>query len=256
MTRRIDRALLEMAGLDSIDELERHFIHACPGILPGDCVAWNNWMPDWSAILSGRLNGDYQQEFQSRLDAFNHVVNEHPVIRAGRFPSSSRQVLRMSDFESIRSFRNNPLFREIYRHIDSRHQIAFTPCLLPDRRVLLTLNRRARDFTTREMELLHYTGLRLDQVAQALHWRQMLEQAWHALCAFAGSRLPGDAGSLGPRDLELLAMLLHGMRPGEIARTAGIRRDTLDKRLGNIRARLGMDNNRQLLSALAGLVDT
>lgn len=50
----------------------------------------------------------------------------------------------------------------------------------------------------------------------------------------------------------LKKLLKSGTRSG-IARELGIRRDSVDKRFGSIRERLGLENHHQLLSALADL---
>ena len=69
--------------------------------------------------------------------------------------------MRLSDFESRRQFRENPLFREVYRHLDSHYQLADTPRLLEDRRIVLTWNRRAMDFTERDRQVCQFMGTRL-----------------------------------------------------------------------------------------------
>lgn len=255
--RRLDRAMVDMAGLRTLEDLEERFISESLKWLPGDCLAWNNWMPDWSGMISGKLNDGYDQAFMSRIESFTRTVHHHPVIIANRFPSSSEQVLRLSDFEAMHRFRNNPLFHEVYRHIDSHYQIAYTPCLLSDRRVLLTLNRRAIDFTERDKELLEYLGTRLGLAAQGIDRNQTLEKTWRELCNLTGERVGSGAfDSLGGTDLMLLNRLLRRKSISEISDEWKVRRDTLDKRLGAIRERLGMENNRQLLSALAELRTT
>lgn len=57
-------------------------------------------------------------------------------------------------------------------------------------------------------------------------------------------------------DLRLLTALLKQQSLAEISETWDIRRDTLDKRLSSIREILGIENTRQLLSALAELRDS
>lgn len=252
--RRLDQALIEMTALPGIDALEAHFVNEATKWLPADCIAWNNWRPDWSGMISGRLNGGYHDGFMSRFDAFGLTVGHHPVIIAQQFPASSKRVLRLSDFESMPRFRENPLFREVYRHIDSYYQIAFTPCQLSDRRVLLTLNRRTRDFSLREQQLLGYAGMRLAQVAAGIEKNQALEKVWLRLCGITGIQsIRAGISQLTPRDFEVLAMMLKGIKPSDVARISGVRRDTLDKRLGLIRSKLGLENNQQLLSALIEL---
>lgn len=254
VTRRVDRAMMEMTHLRSLEELEGHFINQALKILPGDCLAWNNWQTDWSGLISGRLNGDYHEHFMSRIEAFTATVAHHPIIAAKQSAVTAQRVLKLSDFEEPRKFRDNPLFHEVYRHLDSHYQIMHTPCLLSDRRILLTFNRRAKDFSKRDMELLQYTGMRLQVVAKEIDRNQSLEKAWRGFCECVGTSLMAESlASLTAGDLQLLAWLRQGLRINEIAEQKGIRRDTVDKRLRIIREHLGLESHNHLLTTLAEL---
>ena len=243
-----------MAGLDTVEELEVRFMQEAENILPGDCLCWNNWAPDLSHLLNFRLNETYEETFENLLGVFDEVVAHHPIIAAGQFITSSEDVKRLSDFESSSRFRENPLFREVYRHLDSNYQLVFTPSVLQDRRIVLTWNRRALDFTDRDREMLHLMGLRLGVISRRIAQRQVLEKNWRSLCGFVDARLSvGPANTLGAQDVRLLEKLLKSGTRSAIARQMGIRRDSVDKQLGSIRERLGLENHHQLLSALAEL---
>lgn len=252
--RKIDRTMMGMAGIETLEELEIRFMREAGKILPGDCLCWNNWSPNLSHLMNFSLNEGYLEPFENLLGVFNEVVAHHPVIAAGQLVATSEGVKRLSDFESDSRFKENPLFREVYRHLDSNHQLAYTPCVLQDRRIVLTWNRRALDFTEREREVLHFMGLRLGVISRRIEHRQLLEKNWRALCGFVNVRLTaGSASSLGEQDVRLLAKLLKSGTRSGIARELGIRRDSVDKRLGSIRERLGLENHHQLLSAVAQL---
>lgn len=254
MAGRLARGMAEFGSCRDLRELEERFVHGALELLPGDCLAWNNWAPDWSALQSGRLNAPYEKEFLDRLEAFHQTVDHHPVVLAGRFQSSAERVVKLTDFQSAAGFRDNPLYREVYRHLDSRYQIAFTPCHLTDRRVLLTLNRRLGDFSRVEEEVLHFTGRCLDGIARAIERKGALDDAWRELRGFIGGRGSADGfETLGPGELGLLGELLRTRSVSAISRARGVRRDSVDRRMGAIREKLGLENNRQLLSALADL---
>ena len=53
----------------------------------------------------------------------------------------------------------------------------------------------------------------------------------------------GSVASLGTKDTLLLSDLLKSRTRSEIARRMGIRRDSVDKRQGAIRERLGLENH-------------
>lgn len=255
--RKIDRIMLGMAAVETLDELEDRFILESRMILPADCLGWDNWAPDGSRLMTFRLSDNYTSWLTGALDVFGEVVGHHPVIRAGLFEATRESVMRMSDFECYSRFRDNPLFREIYRHIDSHYQIAYTVGVLADRRIILTWNRRAFDFSERDRQTLEFMGQRLAVISRRIEERQRLEADWRRLSGFVDARgTAGLASSMGTRDVRLLARLLKSGTRGGIARDLGIRRDSVDKRLGSIRERLGLENHHQLLSALAGLRDT
>jgi DNA-binding CsgD family transcriptional regulator len=252
--RKIDRTMLGMTGLTTLDELEVRFLEESAAILPADCMCWNNWAQDLSRLMNFKMNESYMLPFTNLLEIFNEVVAHHPVIAAGQLVATSEGVKRLSDFESYGRFRENPLFREVYRHLDSNHQLAYTPSVLQDRRIVLTWNRRALDFTERDREIFHLLGLRLGVISRRIDQRERLEKTWQSLCGFVDSRInAGPASSLGARDVQLLEKLLKSGTRSGIARELGIRRDSVDKRLGAIRERLGLENHHQLLTALADL---
>lgn len=252
--RKIDRAMLSLTGVETLEELETRFLEESATILPADCMCWNNWSPDLSHLMDFRMNESYMEPFGNLLEVFNEVVAHHPVIAAGQLVATSEGVKRLSDFESFSRFRENPLFREVYRHLDSNHQLAYTPSVLQDRRIVLTWNRRALDFDERDREILHLMGLRLGVISRRIEQRGKLEKNWQALCGFVDARFTaGPANSLGAQDVRLLEKLLKSGTRSGIAREMGTRRDSVDKRLGSIRERLGLENHHQLLSALAGL---
>ena len=257
MARRIDRTLLGMANVDTVEDLEVRFTAEAAKMLPADCVGWNNWAVDWSGLMSNRMNHEYDGSFTALSGSFAETVAHHPVIAADQITSTSDRVVRMSDFECYGKFKNNPLFLEVYRHLDSHFQICYAPCLLSDRRIVLTWNRRAFDFSEQERQVLHFLGLRLDVISRRIEEKQQLEKSWRALVGFIDARMPTvSLASLSEQDGKLLAGLLKQQTRIEIARESGIRRDSIDKRLGSIREHLGLENHHQLLSALAELKKT
>lgn len=250
--RGIDRAMSGLADATTLEQLEARFMDIAGRILPGDCICWNNWTPDMKSLMSYSINEEYGTEFSSRLDTFNEVVGHHPVIAAGDLPNSSERVLRISDYQSRVVFRNNPLYQEVYRHLDSHYQICFMPSLLSDRNVILTWNRRLRDFPLHDQDILFHMGRWLNVISKGIEEQQRLHKDWSILSSFVNGKIPATSG-LSPRDAGLLSSLLHGFSRSEIASNLSVRRDSVDRRFGGIREKLGLENHNQLLSALAEL---
>jgi len=255
--RKIDRTLMALAGVETVDVLEKRFMEVAGRLLPADCICWNNWSRDMSHLITFRINDNYSERFSGLLDTFAETVGSHPVIAANLLGETLRQVMRISDFESVARFRENPLFREVYRHLDSHYQICYTAGVLADRRLVLTWNRRALDFTNQDSQVFEYLGRRLGMISRRIEERQQLDAAWKRLCGFVDARMDvGSVKSLGEKDGRLLSELLKSRPREAIAAGMGIRRDSLDKRLGAIRERLGLENHHQLMRALADLRST
>jgi len=255
LARRIDRRFHDLSRLDSLRELEQRFLGEASHILPGDFLCWNNWSNTLNCPISMETNDGYGERAESLNEAFAATLAHHPIIQ--RFEMTRSQVIRVSDFENDRMFRKNPVFMEVYRYLDARYQIAHTPAVLKHHRIVLTWNRFARDFNDRETQIFHYMGIRLEEIARTLQERDALMQGWRRICGFLDVRLPfGNAASLLDQDAVVLAALLRSGSRTEIAERLDIRRDSLDKRLGSIREKLGLENHQQLLSALAELKPT
>lgn len=251
---RVGREMAELAKLNTLEEFEERFIPLAERFVPGDCLCWNNWETDWSGMINVRTNENFGEWLNGRLPLFGEVVGRHPVVVNGSFSETANDVLRLSDFPGAGQFHRNPLYQHIYRHMDSRHQIAHTPCLLPDRRIVLTWNRRGLDFTDEDMDLFRLLGKHLDLIAKGIEERRRLHMTWKTICGFIEPRAPElPLDSLGTKDLRLLTQLARGRSVTSIAGEAGLRRDTLAKRIGGIREALGLENQRQLLRALADL---
>lgn len=102
--RRIDRAIMGMARLESLEALEVRFLQEAGKLLPADCLCWNNWAPDLSHLISFRNNDSHMEPFEKLLPVFSETVQYHPVIVANQFAATTEQVTRLSDFESGRRF--------------------------------------------------------------------------------------------------------------------------------------------------------
>jgi DNA-binding CsgD family transcriptional regulator len=249
---RIDRRFHDLSRLDTLRELEERFLGEAARILPGDFLCWNNWSNKLNCPISMETNDGYGARAESLNEAFAATLIHHPVFQ--RFEMTCSQVMRVSDFESDRKFQKNPVFKEVYRHLDARYQVAYTPTVLKHHRIVLTWNRSAMDFNDRDVQIFLYMGIRAGEIARTLQEREALMQGWRRLCGFLDLRLPfGNAGSLLDQDAVVLAALLRSGSRTEIANSLDIRRDSLDKRLGSIREKLGLENHHQLLSALADL---
>jgi hypothetical protein len=262
---RVRRWLGHLAEARDLPALGKQVIAEGGRLLPADHYLWDVWQPDMSAMRVGETvtNLDHQEVSVSQYEsALRATIWDHPMFAAGGIPLMTHRPQRMSDFQAYGEFKHNPLFREVYRHLDSHFQLVFKILELPDRVVSLTWNRRALDFSERERELLDVMGRGVGIIGRRIAEREKLEtacQTIHSVLkrpAFGGhwglepgGRLP----LLSAQEGRMLAGLLRGRPREEIAAKIGWRRDLLDRRLAALRDRLGFENTAQLLSTLVAL---
>jgi len=255
--RAIHRLTGHLMEADDLPTLGRELIHGARRLLPADFMLWNVWTLEMDRMLGVESNCDqYCSVLEDHGEALGAMIRHHPVIAAGHLERAMIRPQRMSDYQSTSAFLENPLYREVYRHVDSRHQIAYDAIRLEDSRIVLSWNHRRRDFNDREMQVLHLLGKQVAALARRLEERRHLRRAWGDLTVALGSSVVAEAGSpvlLGARDGRILSGLVCGETRADIAARLGWRRDTLDRHLAELRERMGYENTSQLLQALAAL---
>lgn len=257
--RLINRMTGYLAEARDLDVLGREFVAGMADILPADCMLWNRWTTGIGEIIDFETNDDGFRDGLTRYgEALNATIHHHPVIAAGQVELTWRSPQRMSDYQSFRDFKSNPLFREVYRHLDSHHQIAYSAARLEDTEVILSWNLKRRDFSDREMQKLHLAGIRVGSLCRRLEETRRLEKIWMALSERIGSTPEFDTGLMGlplfrERDGRIMAALIRGTPRAAIAASLQWRRDTLDRYLAEMRERLGFESIPQLLHAFSSL---
>lgn len=251
--RRLTGQLMESEDLQGLGE---ELIKGAVKFLPSDFMLWNVWMPDMSRILGLASNHrDCCQMLERYETALNATIHHHPVIAAGQLDRAGVSPQRMSDYQSTASFVENPLYREVYQYVDSRHQMAYEAIRLPDCRIILSWNHLGGDFNERQMQVLHLLGLQVAALARRLEERRDLRRVWGDLSVALGGSVVAEpeVPLLEARDGRILSSLVRGETRADIAARFGWRRDTLDRYLASLRERMGYENTSQLLQALAAL---
>lgn len=258
--RAVNRLTSHLIEAPDLATLGRELIRGAEKILPADFMVWNIWTQAMDAILGFEANHQhYGGELEQHSAALNATIQHHPVIAAGHLEDGWLEPQRLSDYQSDAAFRDNPLFQEVFRHVDSHYQIAYNAARLADSRIVLSWNLRHRDFTDREVQLLHLIGMRVGALSRHIEERRQMSAMWGELTAGLGS-VSGVTDSsatsgptLGANEGRILAGLIRGETRADIASALRLRRDTLDRHLGTLRERLGHENTAQLLQALATL---
>lgn len=255
--RRLTGHLMEAPDLGS---LGRELITGASGILPADFMLYNLWTLSMDAMLACHANDEQRRdELESRNEALSATIQYHPAIAAGQLGVAHLRPQRMSDYQSDVAFRSNPLFNEVYRHLDLRYQIAYIAARVEGMQVILSWNMGGRDFTDREVQLQHLMGMQVGILSRRIAERRALESAWESIASGLAeiggpaSALATNPPVLGKTDGRILAALIRGETRAKIAGDLQWRRDTLDKHLGALRERLGYENASQMMRDFSAL---
>jgi DNA-binding CsgD family transcriptional regulator len=155
---------------------------------------------------------------------FDRFFHEHPLVRyhAG---DGGRGAHRISDSVAFTRFRHTALYSDYYRRIGIDHAVAL-PVRVDDRTLVsFVLNRRARDFSDRECELLDLVGAHLAPL-------------YRKSAAPAASL---DSLPLTRREREVLRWVGAGKTDRDIAAILGCSHRTVQKHLERVYATLGVE---------------
>lgn len=244
--REIRAVINELMKLRDWDELAGRFVEAAHRLVPGDCHSWNVFDVATFGYQGCAMTEDYMPLHSMtgpRLDTF---LPFHPVVERVGWDYAEKAPARLSDFQPVGDFRRrNPLFDEVYRHLDAHYQLVYTIGNYGDQKIILSLNRRASDFSEEDRTTLYLLSRQLDGHLSALHRLERVEQDLSALEAVINGRLEAPCAAaqfLTAGELETVRLLQKGAR--EALRPSHRRRA-----LARVREKFGLENNRQLLAA-------
>jgi DNA-binding CsgD family transcriptional regulator len=171
------------------------------------------------------------------LACFDRYFRTHPLVRY-HADQHGAGAHRISDSLPFARFRHTELYSEYYRRIGIDHVVALPVHRDQATLVSLVLNRRGRDFSDRERDLLDLVGGPLSRLyLKAL----ALEAARSELPGMApearGWRTPGPT----PREVEVLRWLAAGKTDREIAALLGCSHRTVQKHLEHLYVKLGVE---------------
>ncbi|MCF3651571.1 hypothetical protein [Synoicihabitans lomoniglobus] len=157
MVRRLHRA-------ETRSELAAAFITEIDCCLPGDMAGWGEMSPDYEQFTGMEISPAYLATTARLVEPISQLLPHHPALEAVGWSGSRVQPRRISDFQSLPRFRDNPLHREAYRHLDANHQVAFSPGVGGDSAVVISLNRKHTDYSARDCQKLHLLGLLIGEL--------------------------------------------------------------------------------------------
>ena len=164
---------------------------------------------------------------------FDRHFSAHPLVRYHAV-QRGRGAHRISDATPFSRFRHSPLYSEYYRRIGIDHVVAVPLEVDDDVLVSFVLNRKRRDFSDGDLELLDRVG-------------PVLSRLFAALRAPARSASPATALrdptalSLTPRERAVLDWLAGGKTDRDIGVILGCSHRTVQKHLQRIYEKLGVE---------------
>jgi DNA-binding CsgD family transcriptional regulator len=171
------------------------------------------------------------------IAAFNRYFREHPLVHYHadlRGPGAHR----ISDSLPFSRFRNCGLYSDYYRRIGIDHAVAL-PIHVDDKTLIsFVLNRRRRDFSDRDRDMLNLVGGGLSWLYRKAH---TLDRARFLLAAKGLDESRLEALGVTPRETEVLRWLAAGKSDREIAALLGCSHRTVQKHLQRIYVKLGVE---------------
>jgi DNA-binding CsgD family transcriptional regulator len=157
---------------------------------------------------------------------FDRYFASHPLVRY--HAARGRGAHRISDSIAFARFRHSALYADYYRKVGIDHAIALP--LFVDARTLVSfvLNRKGRDFSDRERDVLDLAGATLSGMFAA----------FRADDRAARGR---DSFALTPRENEVLRWLAAGKTDRDVALILGCSHRTVQKHLEHAYAKLGVE---------------
>jgi DNA-binding CsgD family transcriptional regulator len=185
-------------------------------LIPCELTSYNEVQPASRAIRTVALPASM---FPEGTTPFTRHYRDHPLF-LHQVRTGDGSPHRISDMTSIRTFSGTGLFSELYRPARIRWEIAMTLPAPPGTIRCVTLDRQARDFSERDLELLQLV-------------RPYLVDAQRQIDAAGNVRL-------NPRERDVLSLVASGKTNREIGAGLRISPRTVQKHLEHIYDKLGV----------------
>jgi DNA-binding CsgD family transcriptional regulator len=171
------------------------------------------------------------------LACFDRYFRAHPLVRYHadlRGPGAHR----ISDSLPFSRFRHTGLYSEYYRRIGIDHVVALPIHVDDTTLVSFVLNRRGRDFSDRERDVLDLVGGPLSRLYLKA---RALERVRFSPAAITPDAQRLEALGVTPRETEVLRWLAAGKTDREIAALLGCSHRTVQKHLQRLYVKLGVE---------------
>ena len=234
-------------GAASLEAAARVLVATATALVGCDYAGYNELDVYFKRSLHFFDHPDVDAWVEHRADLWHELLPQHPLLQfRNRHPEVA--VARLSDVVDLRKFYATDLYRQLFREVETRHQLVLnlgaTPCIDPASSALpvalgVPLNRSGSDFTQRDVELLET----LQSLAQpALR----IQRANHQLRMLEGTQYTPEIErslmgfGLTERQAEVAFWMLHGKSNVEIGIILDVASQTVRQHSIAIFARLGV----------------
>ncbi len=227
------RAVAEAGG--GVDALARTAVNALPALVASEITSLSV-----CDLASGRRHVVATPAAAigaEDLASFDRHFRVHPLVRYHadlRGPGAHR----ISDSMPFSRFRHTRLYSEYYRRIGIDHVVALPIHVDHTTLISFVLNRRGRDFSDRDRDVLDLVGGPLSRLY--LKARE-LERLQSTVAAKKPNLQRLEALGLTTREIEVLQWLAAGKTDREVAALLGCSHRTVQKHLQRLYVKLGVE---------------
>jgi DNA-binding CsgD family transcriptional regulator len=208
-------------------------------LIPADTCSYNEFAG--RTPLAWHVEPARADDFPDSGKLFRQHVGEHPLL-AHHQGTGDGTARRISDFLSDRQFRSLGLYQEFYRHTGTRYQLAVGVPGDDGTLIAVALNRRSRDFTDDEVDLV---GLLRPHIGQAASLAVLLSPPEPPEPAD-----PDDQPRLTARQSRILQLVADGYPDRGIAHALGISTRTVQAHLQRAYRALNVTSRTEALAHL------
>lgn len=246
-TRRIQRLIGSLRTAKSWTELQELFVPEVSKCLGGDFFCWNEMTPDFGEFTEFLIPPAYYSEIFKYTETIVHFCPEHPIVQSVGWGGLDWRAQSISDHVSHQAYREQPLYREAYRYLDTDYQMASYLGRFGDSQLVLTFSRTGKDYDAREKDIMSRIGWELARLSREVLERDLVRARLDTLWTHIGEQTQwsGWKDLAAPEIAALPAILgFHSLAE------TGLSQRSFRRQCEHIREKLGLDSLNQLRALL------
>jgi DNA-binding CsgD family transcriptional regulator len=242
--RKLADCLGELYQPCALDAFGQRVLGVLAGLVGCDARSYDAVGPGGAVVAQTAPDGF---AFPGMVQAFQQHMGQHPLLRHFR-GTRDEHAAKVSDFLSLREFRQLPLYRDLYRLAGVDRQLAVTLPGGPGVLIGLAVSRSGRDFSERDRAALDFLR---PHVIRAHASAAALTTAGLNVLTLGQAAMDGcGAVGLTERETEVISLAAKGRTNREIAGLLGISPLTVRKHLEHAYPKLGVGNRTEAAARL------